>query len=180
MNELRLYKVLSKYVEALRNKDNGGDETAYRVDKDKENRPFVGIITFCNGRNYFIPLTTPRERIKYLTAKEPDYTPIYRKGQLLAGIEFNKMIPVPLNQVRELDIESREHDSRSNRWEKERRRYEIVWCNKHAEEIVRKAEMLYRMRINNDPSYKNIAYCLNFPALEAICDEYEKNHPKQH
>ena len=173
---LKLYKVLPKYVATLRN-ENIGDKGLYMVDGNKENRPFVGVVAIINECNYFIPLTSYKDRFRYLTAKEPDFTPIYRKGRLVSALEFNKMIPVPTNQIRPLDMNIRNHDTEGRRKAKELRIYEQNWCNEHKEKIREKAISLYNMYVNKDDNYKNIAYCSDFPRLEKICKMYEQNHP---
>lgn len=179
--KLVLYKVLPKYNAILRDKEHGGDERIYQVENGKEGRPFVGIITLVNNQTYLIPLTKYKARFKYLTAKEPDFTPIYRKGKMIAGIEFNRMIPVPLNQVRLFDNEIHLHDNRQTIEEKEKRKYEENWCNKHKEQIIEKAQTLYNLYLaNNRKNYKNIDECLDFPALEKICKVYAENHKPQH
>ena len=178
--DLKLYKVLPKYISALRDESNGGDISVYMVNAGKDDRPFIGIVTLCNSRNYFIPLTSYKERFRYLTAKEPDFTPIYKSGKMIAAIEFNKMIPVPLNQIRPLDLESHKHDNKSLLIKKALRKYECNWCNQHKDEIQLKAQKLYDMVINHDASYKNINYCVNFSDLERICDQYECLHSPQH
>lgn len=178
--ELYLYKVLPKYIDALRDEENGGDKSVYMVAEGKEDRPFIGIVTICNSRYYLIPLSSYKERFKYLTTKEPDFMPIYCKGKLVAGIEFNKMIPVPLNQIRPLDIIVRKHDSKRLIDKKELRKYEYEWCNRHKDAIIRKARSLYDLFGTKDPDYKNIKFCLDFYKLERICDEYEKKHMPQH
>ena len=177
INELKLYKVLPKYIDALRDESNNGDSSVYMVGNGKDDRPFIGIITVCNEYTYFIPLTTYKDRFKYLTAKEPDFTPIYMNGKLVAGIEFNKMIPVPLNQVRPLDIEIHNHDGIALKKKKILRKYEYTWCNSHKDEIIQKAQKLYTMYLTKDSAYKNIAYCVDFPSLEAICRKYAYEHP---
>lgn len=179
-NELKLYKVLPKYIELLRDESKGGDESVYIVDGNKSNRPFVGIVAVFNDCNYFIPLTSYKKRFKYLTAKEPDFTPIYRNGNLVAGLEFNKMIPVPLNQIRPLDMEMRKHDSDKRKEAKELRIYEQNWCNKNKDLIIDKATKLYNMYVNKDKNYKNIKYCVNFPKLEILCAKYSSLHQPQH
>lgn len=173
---LKPYKVLPKYVATLRN-ENIGDKGLYMVDGNKENRPFVGVVAIINECNYFIPLTSYKDRFRYLTAKEPDFTPIYRKGRLVSALEFNKMIPVPTNQIRPLDMNIRNHDTEGRRKAKELRIYEQNWCNEHKEKIREKAISLYNMYVNKDDNYKNIAYCSDFPRLEKICKMYEQNHP---
>ena len=178
-NKLKLYKVMPQYIEALRDKSNGGDATIYIVN-GKENRPFVGIVAVISGYNYFIPLTSYKPRFHYLTNKEPDFMPIYRNGRMVAAMEFNKMIPVPLNQVRLLDTKIRKHDPEGRKQAKELRIYEEKWCNNHAEEIEKKALILYKMYADKDKSYKNIKYCIDFQQIEKLCSEYEKKHPAQH
>lgn len=85
--------MVPNYIEALRDENNGGDLSVYKVDGNKGNRPFVGIITI---------------------------------------------------------------------------------------EIVKKAQELYTMYVEDDVRYKNKKYCLNFPKLEKICNKYELDHPAQY
>ena len=52
--KLQLYRVIPKYIDALRDEANGGDLRVYKVSEGKEHRPFVGIITEFNGQNNFV------------------------------------------------------------------------------------------------------------------------------
>lgn len=108
----KLYKVLPKYVERLRDESVGGDNRLYK--EDKESRPYIGVVLE-NGQKYCIPITKYKERFHYLTNDEPDFMPIYRNGQMVAGIEFNRMIPVPDNQIREQDLNITQKDIKNGR-----------------------------------------------------------------
>ena len=73
-NELNLYKVLPKYIDALRDEALDGDPTIYIVD-GKEKRPFIGIVAIINGYYYFVPLTRYKPRFHYLTNKGTSFIP---------------------------------------------------------------------------------------------------------
>lgn len=90
------------------------------------------------------------------------------------------MIPIPLNQIRPLDIIIHKHDSENLKSKKSLRQYEYYWCNQHRDEIQQKAQKLYDMYTRRDPQYKNIQYCVNFLSLEIICDQYNLTHAPQH
>ena len=119
-------------------------------------------------------------KIDYVAKAVPEAVALLRKGKLVAGVEFNKMIPVPLNQIRPLDMNLRRHDNAKVKESKLLRRYEYEWCNSHRNEIVKKAQELYTMYVEDDVRYKNKKYCLNFPELEKICNKYELDHPAQY
>lgn len=172
-----LYKVLPKYVKYLRDESIGGDSRLYK--EDKEARPYFGI-TLRNGQRYCVPITKYKKRFHYLTNKKPDFIPIFKNGKMVAGIELNKMIPVPENQIRVLDINITKKDIKNGYDDDKRlRSYERNWCMTHREQIQAKAQLLYDSYISNNISDTNIPACANFPQLETICNQYAQSHPSQ-
>lgn len=170
---LKLYTVQAKYIDELRNKEKGGDESVYY----KDNRPHIGIIDN-NGQKYVIPITKHKERAQYLTNTELDFMPIYRHGEMVACIELNKMIPVPDNQLRDYNLRESKHNAKKENSEDRRlAQYEQEWCKKHSSKIIEKAQNLYTKYISGELSPKEAKRCINFPTLEKICCEYEKAHP---
>lgn len=174
----KLYKVLPKYVEQLRDESIGGDSRLYK--EDKEDRPYIGVV-LKNGQKYCIPITKYKKRFHYLTNDEPDFMPIYRNGQMVAGVEFNRMIPVPDNQIREQDLNITQKDIKNGRdGNKELKKYEEKWCKARKTQITDKAQKLYERYVSKDITYENIDNCVNFQSLEKICHDYTIKHPSQH
>ncbi len=181
--ELKLYRVIPSYIEFLRDESKGGDSRVQIV-KGKESRPFIGIVTMCNGQKYCIPLTRVEGKEK-LSGKRGvkrgsiDYSPIIINGEVKAGVQFSRMIPVPDNVLRKLDTETHEHDHKRQKDDKQLRREEIEWICQNKHNIINKAQTLYNTYISED-SFKRRDDCLNFPQLEKLCQEYKKIHIPQH
>lgn len=168
--ELKLYKVRPKYIKEL-----------LKVDKRvyyKDERPFIGIVVVCNGQKYCVPLTTPKEKFSNMKGRI-DFGLIKKDGQIVAGIEYSRMIPVEEYLLRKIDTEEHKHDSANNKSEKLLRKYELEWCNLHKEDIVNKVNVLYNTYISGI-EFKRRKNCLDFPLLEKVCNEYCKRHPQQH
>lgn len=88
MRNIKLFKIKKEYIEFLRNHPKYGDLSLYNG--DSENRPYFGPISI-HGHNYYAPISygvnkegKERERIKYLTNKEMDYTPIFLNNKLIS------------------------------------------------------------------------------------------------
>lgn len=152
--------------------------------KGKEARPFIGILTMCNGQNYCIPLTRIEGKEK-LSGKGGtkrgaiDYSPIIINGVPKAGIQFSRMIPVPDNVLRELDVKDHKHDLKRQKDDKRLRREELEWIRQNRHDIINKAQTLYNAYISG-MQFKRRDDCLNFPQLETLCKDYERIHVPQH
>lgn len=183
--EIKLYKVKKEYVEFLRNHPKYGEPTLY--EGSKENRPYFGPISIDN-HNYFVPLTLGENEngdIKKRLGKLPemdDYLPIKKYGKLLAGIEFNKMIPVPESQLRSFQMYISEHDKCDARSKKSKINlfFENQWCTEHCEKLITKANDLF-VSYNANTLENNIKKrCVNFKNLEKACNEYTRGHRIAH
>lgn len=82
---LKLYRVIPKYIAALRNEKNGGDKRVYMVADGKEHQPFIGIITVCNGHKYCIPLTSHKNKFEKMRDKI-DITRIVINGKVRGAV----------------------------------------------------------------------------------------------
>ena len=72
----------------------------YTMDQ-KNTRPFVGIVLFINGYNYYAPLTSPKP--KHLTMKNQiDFLKI--NGGVWGAINFNNMIPIHKDSLKPVDM----------------------------------------------------------------------------
>ena len=78
---LKLYRVIPKYMDALRDESNGGDRRVYLVSDGKEHRPFIGVITVCNGQKYCIPLTINKDKFRNMRDKI-DFSRIIINGKI--------------------------------------------------------------------------------------------------
>ena len=176
--ELKLYRVIPRYIDALRDKNNGGDERVYKVSEGKEHRPFVGVIAVCNGQKYCIPLSTDKKKFHNMRDKI-DFSKIVVNGEIVGAVEFSRMIPIEEGQLRDLDLSYHKHDTAKQIEKKHERQVALQWCIEHSEDVENKARVLYKTYISGEP-FKRKHDCLNFPELEKICKEYNKIHIHQH
>lgn len=176
--KLQLYRVIPKYIDALRDEANGGDLRVYKVSEGKEHRPFVGIITEFNGQKYCIPLTKYKPKFKVI----PNGITIMKieiNGRIVGVIEFSRMIPVNDNVLRPLDLTFHKHDTVEQKQEKQLRCDESHWITEHSEEIISNAKNLYKKYVLGE-EFKRKVDCLNFPELEKVALKYAKEHSSQH
>ena len=172
--KLNLYRVIPKYIKALQDESNGGDKRVY----GKDNRPFIGIVVVCNGQKYCVPLTSVKE--KFMKMKGAiDFGLIKINNEIVAGIEYSRMIPVEEHFLRPLDTIEHAHDTDKLKTVKKLRRAEIERCATHNEEITNKVNVLYNTYTSN-VFFKHRKNCLDFPQLERIGKTYCKEHPQQH
>lgn len=173
-NPLRLYRVTAKYIQELQNEEKGGDKRVY----GKDNRPLIGVIVVCNGQKYCVPLTSAKEKFKKMKGTI-DFGLITIDDEIIAGIEYSRMIPVEDHFLRPLELADHPHDTEKQKEAKRLRRIETEWCNTHAEEITNKVNVLYNTYLAGT-YFKHRKNCLNFPELENVCRNYYKAHPQQH
>lgn len=62
MKKLDLYYIDLKYIRDLSHTDD--NVMSISPQRGKQNRPFVGVVVLMNGRNYCIPLTSPKDKFK--------------------------------------------------------------------------------------------------------------------
>lgn len=170
--ELNLYRIVPKYIDALRDETNGGDKRVYDVRNGKEHRPFVGVVVVCNGQKYCIPLTSYKKRFENMRDKI-DITRIIIDGEIKGAVEFSRMIPIEDAQLRNLDMLYHKHDTEGQRQNKNNRIETLKWCREHSDDIVNKANVLYNMYISGQ-DFKRKKDCLNFIALEEVCKKYNE------
>lgn len=74
MNELNFYGIDLKYIRNLSKTDDNVMSVSPQI--GKENRPFVGVIVLLNGKNYCIPLTSPKNKFKTMKS-QIDFIKVY-------------------------------------------------------------------------------------------------------
>ena len=121
-DDFYFYNVDEEYIDRLRQIDT-------RVQNYYENKPYLGIIRLNDRYNYFIPISSPKDKnidmdeegdfyfllYEYIAIKELTYKNIVRQytgnmaQKLLGTLSVNNMIPVPEKYY------SRIHDFRNRR-----------------------------------------------------------------
>ena len=174
--ELRLVSVSDGYIDFLiRN----GHEHVY---SNKENRrivdrPYVGVVLRVADHQYYVPLSSPKDR-DFVISKagqktvRPDTFLVMRiidGRRLLGTIHFGNMIPVPPSSIIPYDI-ANERDSEYKRLMEK----EVYFLRKHTKAICSRAKTVYNKRIYNGLPQSTATHCLDFSALENLCDLWKK------
>ncbi len=161
MKNLKLYKIKDEYIEYLLEYDKN-----VRHNK-KESRPYIGIVLEINNRTYYAPLSSPKEKHRKIKKNQKD---VYKIDDGELGIiNLNNMIPVSNDDLIEMNIETEKDEKYKNILT---RQYNII--RKDKDEILKKANKLYKIlrKIDKDTSlYKR---CCNFIMLEEKVKEYLK------
>lgn len=166
MEELKLVIVDSNYCNYLRKYD---EKVPYNF-KEKDNRPFVGVLFNVKDMMYFAPLSSPK--IKHLKMKDQlDFLRI-DQGKL-GAINFNNMIPVNSNNITLIDIKKITKDKSTKKYLKLLDK-QIFWLNRHKNKVYKYSVNLYNKYTENKLPFAIYKRCCNFKLLEKICNEYLK------
>ena len=161
------YTVATEYCDFLRKQDLC---VPYTMDK-KSIRPFVGIVFTVNGFNYYAPLTSPKP--KHLHMKnQMDFLKI-NEGKW-GAINFNNMIPVPVYCLKKVELRVFPNDSKPDVDYKNLLSNQLSWCNSNKEQILKKAEKLYRLIRAGKAAESLLNRCCDFALDEQRCIEYSK------
>lgn len=157
---MQLYTITDKYINILRAYDN-------RVMFNKNSkRPYVGIVLSINNYDYFAPLSSPKR--KHLEMKNKiDFMKI-ANGQY-GVINFNNMIPVPMGELTEIDINNEADNNYKRLLENQ-----ANWINKNQSRIWKFANKLYNYLVFPKDNYRlNVKMrCCDFLKLEEVCRLY--------
>ena len=167
---LHLYTLDVKYVRDLANADNR--VMSVSPQQHKENRPFVGIIIIMKQHNYCIPMTSPKPKHNKMK-NDLDFSKILDSNNCLIGaLNFNNMIPVSNDVIQKLDIRPSSSDTPKEREYKELLNNQLDWCNDNIDNIIKKANKLYRLITQSPEKSINLTRrCCDFKKLEAVLDE---------
>ena len=160
--KFKIVKVDYKYCDFLRIYDN---KVPYNAGS-KELRPFIGILFFVGKCEYFAPLSSPKLKHKKLK-NNLDLLKIDNGNY--GVVNFNNMIPIPLEECELIDIENEENENYRNLLYKQ-----IDWCNEknNINIILNKAQNLYYKVINNKLPESIIKRCCDFKMLEEKSKKY--------
>ncbi len=169
---LGLYIVNMKYI---RNLHNQGDDRVFSVSPQigKDTRPFVGVVVICEEKQYCIPLSSPKEKHRTMKNGVDFHRILDSNGKLIGVLDFNNMIPVRKDVLREVDIKMRSGDSQAAKKYKNLLIDQLNFCRQNQDIIVKKAEKLYRMIGKKNISGPLKRRCLNWEKLEEILERFD-------
>ena len=147
----------------------------------KSNRPFIGIVFKVNNKEYFAPLSSPKEKHKGMKTNI-DFFKI-DKGNL-GIINFNNMIPVINNDLcrNKLDLEMLSKSLNTDDIKYFRLlKNQLEYCEKNKNIILAKAEKIYNIFTKNldklsESQKKMYRRVNNFKVLEHASKEFEKEY----
>lgn len=135
----------------------------------KSSRPFVGIIFSIMDFKYYAPLTSPKPKHLHMS-NQIDFLKI--NTGIWGAINFNNMIPVNDFSIKEISMRMDEDDTQDVVMYKQLLMNQLSWCNSHRDSILKQAEKLYIL-IVNDKAWKSLSdRCCNFSEDEKRCKEY--------
>ena len=186
--KLKIITIDQKYMKMLYSKCN----QVFYLPKDYGKKPYIGILISENEREYAIPLTSAKEKHKFLkncdngrmlVLEYASHEKIMKNGifkeypngelkHILAVLMINKMIPIKkgvyslvnINYCHEDDLETNKYKTLLNK--------EYSFCVSHKEKILKIANRIYTLQIEKGIVYKG--HC-DFKKLEKVCDSYKVN-----
>ena len=146
----------------------------------KANRPFIGIVFKVNNKEYFAPLSSPKEKHKRMKTNI-DFFKI-DKGKL-GIINFNNMIPVINNDLcrNKLDLEMLSKSLNTDDIYYLLLDKQLKFCNEIHQEIFEKAQILYDTFSKDFSELTKIERRMygrvnNFKVLEHASKQFEKEY----
>ena len=147
----------------------------------KANRPFIGIVFKVNNKEYFAPLSSPKEKHKRMKTNI-DFFKI-DKGNL-GIINFNNMIPIINNDIcrNKLDLEMLSKSLNTDDIKYFRLlKNQLKYCEKNKNIILAKAEKIYNIFTKNleklsESQKKMYRRVNNFKVLEHASKEFENEY----
>lgn len=170
-NRLNLYTLDMKYVRNLAKVDDR--VMSISPQEHKENRPFVGIIIIMEQKKYCVPLTSPKSKHDKMK-NDLDFSKMFdKKNKFIGALNFNNMIPVSEDFIKPINITPNKNDSPKDKIYKELLNNQLDWCNDNIENIVKKANKLYKFVTQTPEKSRNLTRrCCNFKKLEEVLAKY--------
>ena len=165
-NSLMLVRLDTDYCDYLRKFDN---KVPYNY-KEKELRPFIGVLFKIDKLMYFAPLSSPKPKHLKLKSKL-DFLKI-DKGKL-GAINFNNMLPVTKKNIIKLDLDKKNLTKSEEKYNKLLKE-QIYWLNRNDEKLYGRSKKLYNKYINGTLDKNIKKRCCNFKLLEEKCKEYNE------
>lgn len=167
------YVIEKKYVKYLHKQDSKVENIEY----GEKLKPYIGIILKINNYNYYVPVSSAKEK-HYKMDNQVDLYKIKRGEKILGVLNINNMIPIKEEYVKILRYNEIEK-YRKFKSLKEKQQYielleiELKIINRKEIEITEKARKLYNLVIKYPMSRLAKRSC-NFKILELKADKYNK------
>jgi protein AbiQ len=155
---IRIYEIKYEYIQYL----SVYQKHIFSHKDGKSNRKYIGIVMEINGIKFFAPLSSYKDKHKRMR-EAVDFIKI----KDYAVINLNNMIPVPSDQIIELDI-NKEKDL-SYRYLLQAESREV---NRQKNRIRKNAEIVYSHKIHNGNTTALAKRTNDFKMLEKLCREY--------
>ena len=167
---LHLYTLDMKYVRDLSKTDD--KVMSVSPQERKENRPFIGIVVIMEGKKYCIPLTSPKPKHEKMK-NDLDFSKMYdAHNRLIGALNFNNMIPVSEEFIKQININPSKNDSPKDIIYKELLNNQLDWCNDNFDNITKKANKLYKFVTQTPEKSRNLTRrCCDFKKLEAVLEK---------
>lgn len=135
-------------------------------------RKYVGILTKVNGFDYFVPMSSPKEKdFQNGRIRKDSLTTIYmkHKEKLYGTLRFNCMIPVPQSQLTCYSINDEGDFSY-----KMLMLAEYNFCKTNNDKIHKTAQNLYKKKKSNqtENSLSMLKVTVDFSVLENACTKF--------
>lgn len=148
--------------------------------RQKQSRPFVGIVVMLNGRNYCIPLSSPKSKFEKMKSQLDLFKILDNRHKnsngapkLLGVLNINNMIPVDKAVIKEVDLRVPPKDDRETQRYKELMQMQIKFCRQNADVILSHARKVYDLVMLTPEKNRNLTRrCLNFAVLESVLEKY--------
>lgn len=140
--------------------------------ENKENRPFIGIVVIMDGKEYCIPLTSPKPKHTKMK-NDLDFSKMYdAHNKFIGALNFNNMIPVSGEFITQININPNKNDSPKDKIYKELLNNQLDWCNDNYENITKKANKLYKFVTQTPEKSRSLTRrCCDFKKLEAVLEK---------
>lgn len=172
--DLDLYHIDGDYVKYLKSYDSNVQNN---YDNNRNKKPYVGVVLSINGKDYFAPLTSPKDKHLKLRDSDPTTFKIKHNGKFIGSVLLNNMIPVQKEFISRIEINSVKDKVYKTLLRKD---YQVITNNKNS--IENKANVLYENVIERSNPYFSKVSC-DFKKLEIACDnyaEFKKNLDKKY
>lgn len=159
-NNIKIYGIKDVYIKYL----SQYQEHLFLHESGSFGRKYIGTVLEINGFSYFAPLSSFKHKHKKMKEgvdfiKIKDY----------AVININNMLPVPKEQLIELNINAEENPQYKFLLQAESRE-----INRQKNRIRKNAEIVYNHKKRNGESTPLAKRTNDFTVLEKKCREYER------
>lgn len=164
--EIDLYYIDKNYITFLKSIES---RIHHNYDDNPNKKPYVGVVLWVNGKSFFAPLTSAKDKHKKIANSDPTTFKIFIKGRFKASVLLNNMIPVDSRLVQRINIKA---ETNAGYREFLNAEYKVLTLN--AQTLKNKAETLYKAVLKGENKYFcSISY--HFAELEKALDNYVKD-----